>query len=270
MTPVGSLGTLPSVVASGLHAGIVLFGLMRLRRTASTRLFLAWMGFNSVWCAANVGIWAGAGKFFDLAAGISITFAPASMFLFSLALGKDPLPRKYLLVYLIPCLVWVPSEILGSAAESAPQFGMFQMPAMLALDIAAGLGWYSAWRRNRTRSVGNGAFVLLALNLPAVLVAGASYYVSYFVASTPLYLAWFGDLVIGLASMLSLIVVLAVYSRNDGNETRQANALNQFGSGATIDACVAKPAAGAAVSERRRDRKSMRSPKGRNASPPKQ
>jgi hypothetical protein len=207
------LGFLPSAMASALHAAIVFFGIFRLRRAAATTFFLFWTGVNSLWCAANAGLWVGGGRVFDLLTGISLPFAPASMFLFSVAYGRSDFPRKYLLVYLIPALVWIPSAIVGDAGVSAAEFGKFQMPTMLILDVAAGFGWYFAWRRTWDRSTRNGAFVLLATNLPAVLLAGASYYVAFFIAVTPAYVAWFGDFVVGLASMLSLVVMLAVYPR---------------------------------------------------------
>ena len=50
--------------------------------------------------------------------------------------------------------------------------------------------------------------------IPAVLMAGTSYYVGYFVVDRPTYIAWFGDLVIGLASMQMAVLVAALMPRS--------------------------------------------------------
>lgn len=209
----GSIGLeiLPSVSTTLIHLTIALLFLRKARGGPIFLLFFMWMALNSLWTFSHTLYWATGNTVFEVAAGILLPFSPTTMFIFSLSYPSNKLHGRYWLAYVLPALIWIPSALLGTPSVVGKGFGIFQMPYMLLMDVVTGAVWLRKSRSSLVDREKRAAFLMMLINIPALILAGVSYYVSYLVIEIPTYIVWFGDFIVGLASM-QMAVLMATLS----------------------------------------------------------
>ena len=197
----------PMILSAALHWALtVIVSTWRPRKRVYS-LFFNWLLIQSIWISAHALYWYTNRKIFSQFVGIVLPVAPATLVLFAMSYPNRRLPKWSYAIYLLAGLIWIPSQILGTAAVTGKQFAIFQMPCMLLFDALAGLSWALAYNREQNRRLRNGALLLLTVNLPVLFAAGLSYYISYFVIQIPTYLPWFGDLMLSLSSLQTCVIL---------------------------------------------------------------
>jgi hypothetical protein len=219
---------IPGVLISLIHIALVILSFPLIRTNAIFRTFFVWMLVNSVWTLSGAFFWISKDNFFDYAMGISLSFSPVSIFVFCYTYLKGKMPKSLLLLFLLPAIIWIPSQIIGTCKVSGKEFGIIQMPFMILFDLLSGFLLFQCYRKKSNNLNINqdkyhlGAVLFLFLNFPTIIVAGTSYYLSYFIIDAPAFLPWLGDLFIGLCSILNFIVLNSIFQNHSNSNERES------------------------------------------------
>jgi hypothetical protein len=207
---------IPGILISLIHITLSILSLRLIRANKIFKIFFIWMAINSLWTLSGALYWILHNSIFDYAMGILLAFSPVCIFVFSYTYLKGNTPKVIYLLFLLPALIWIPAQLSGTSKVSGKQFGEIQMPFMILFDILAGIVLYACCKiKANELSISqdkyhSAALLLLGINLPTVLFAGTSYYLTYFIIDVPSFLPWLGDLFIGLSSILNFIILNSI------------------------------------------------------------